>query len=162
MLNGLINYIPAIKYGNLVDNAELNPAISQSATVAITSAQLLALATTPITLITTTASGTAIILDSMVFEMNPTSTTYTVAGAENIVIQYNNSTTTGSIMSAVIPQSVITSGSAGYYYLTATNVAGGLVVVPNTGITLGVTGNLNPTVGTGTAKVILNYYIVTL
>lgn len=162
MLNGLINYIPAIKYGNLVDSAELNPAISQTASITLTSAQLLALGTTPVQIVTTTTAGTVIIADSVVFEMNPTSTTYTIGGAANVIFGYNAVTTTGSILGGGIPQSVVTSGSAGYYYLAGTTPNAGLSVTPNTGITIGLTGNANFTAGTGTAKVTLNYYVLTI
>ena len=161
MLNGLINYIPAIKYGNLVDNAELNPATVQSATVNLTAAQLISMGNTPVTLITTTAAGTAIVPTSMVFEFNPTSTTFTTTGAIALVFGYNSVTSTGNIMSATILAKVITSASAGYIAMEQTAVTSGFVVVPNTGLSLGTDG-LSFAAGTGTAKVFINYYIVTI
>ena len=154
MLNGLINYIPAIKYGNLVDNAELNPAISQAVQVNITAAQLNAINTTPVTLITTTAAGQLIIPQSVIFEMNATSTTFTSGGA--LSVTYNAGST--NLMGGTIPASVVTSSSAGYYQV---DVSGnGQTVTPNAGLTL--YGGTNFATGTGTAKVFLNYYIITI
>ena len=155
MLNGLINYIPAIKYGNLVDNAEINPAISQSTTITLTSAQIKTLNSVPTTVVTTTTTGTVIVPQSLVWEMNGTTTTYTSGGVVNLV--YHGATT--NLLAVTIPASVVTTSSAGvlHQYETATSNT----LTANTGVDIyAATGDF--TTGTGTAVVTLNYYIVTL
>lgn len=168
-------YIPAIKYGNGVavdemdfvsagpiGNAGINPSISQTVTVNLTSAQILGMFGSPVTLVTTTTPGTAIILDSAFLEVPLTLTTYTAGGT--IVINYNGTTSTsGGVLSSGFPSSVfLTATAAGYYMSGQTNTSAGVTtVIPNTGLSIG-----NQTAafagGTNTAKVTVNYYIVTL
>lgn len=155
-------YIPAIKYGNLVDNGDINPALTQSTTVSITSAQLLALASTPVTIVTSTIAGTCICVESMLFEFTATTTSYAAGGL--VELCYNNNTAAGNILAADIPVNFITAPTVGanFFLSAASAPAAGITPVPNTGISLGVRGTTNFTTGTGTAKVILNYYIVTI
>jgi hypothetical protein len=169
-------YIPAIKYGNLVDNFDINPQISQTATLLVqstsytttvgetvttsTAVGLLTLGTTPITIVTTTAPGQAIAVDSMAYEFVPGTTTYTSGGVIELV--YGTTTTTGNIMANDIAIATVTSGSAGYYYTAATTTTGGAVITANAGISLGIRANANFATGNGYLRVYVNYYIITL
>ncbi len=117
---------------------------------------------TPVTLVTTTVAGTAIIVDSAFIEVPFTLTTYTAGGA--IVLGYNGSTATGAgVTQSTFPASIMqTATAAGYFYSGQTGtIAGVMSAQANVGISIG-----NQTAafagGTNTAKVILNYYIVTL
>ncbi len=178
-------FIPAIKYGNAVTSDEvdlsgatgdvtftagnpttstqsitaLNPAIGQTAVKALTSAQILALNSTPITLVTTTVGGTALVLQSLVFEMNGTSTTYTAGGALSVV--YHGFAT--NVLAGTIPSTVVSTASSGALgNVNAYEALGtGLIVVPNCGLDI-TNATTNFTTGTGTAKVFVNYYIITI
>lgn len=160
MLNGLLNYVPAIKYGNLVDNAEINPSLTQSTSISLTSAQILTLCTNPVQIVTTTTSGTAIVVESCFVEVLNTATTYTSGGA--IIVAYNGSTATVAGAVSTLAVGAFNSTATGYYTLgQSTTASGALVVNANTGITIGMQ-TANPANGTGTIKATLNYYIVTL
>ena len=92
--------------------------------------------------------------------MNPSSTTYTAGGA--LMVGYNASTTTGNLLNATIPTTAVatTTTTAGYTFVACTSTAAG--VTPNVGISLGVASATNFATGTGTAKVFVNYYIITI
>src|SRR5258708_4752135 len=90
-----------------VSNAQLDPSLLQYATVNISSAQLLALHGTPVALIAAPASGKAILLDSLLFEMTTTATGYTSGGP--IVPVYHGAT--AGLLSPAIPASVVTASA---------------------------------------------------
>lgn len=122
-----------------------------SVTVSLTSAQILALHTTPITLVPA-VSGKSIIVDSYVFTMNFVTSAYT--GANNVEFRYTNGT--GTKVAADTPSTVldISSGTANYL---GTNTASLLSV--NSPV-VAVVPTANPAAGAGNAVVTINYRLV--
>lgn len=133
--------------------------VFQNATVAVSSASILAMEATPVSILAAPGAGLAIVVDSIIFKMVATSTAYASGGAVSFV--YHG----GSVAahSGSIPATVVNAGSAGTSYTqlgppTATN---GTTLTANTGIDItNATGAF--TTGTGTAVVYIEYHIVTL
>ncbi len=179
-------YIPAIKYGNAVTSDEvdlsgatgdvtftagspsagtqsvtaLNPAIGQTITVAVSSAQILAMSAAPVSIIPAPGSGKLIVVDSVVFEMIPTTTSYTSGGV--VSLNYSGTSTT---LVGTMPAVNVTTGTAGvanpYILVAAANTSQTAPPLANTAVVLtNITAGF--ATGTGTAKVIANYQIITL
>ena len=129
--------------------------------ITISSAQLLALNTSPVTLIPAPGAGFATFVESMVFEMNRTATAYTAAGVTGAGLIYAAST---ALITQALPTSIFTTAGAGQ---SITAVAGGhvgtngITITANAAVQLYSAG-ANLAAGTGTAKVYLTYSIITL
>ena len=132
---------------------------SNTATINITSAQLLAINTTPIPLVAAPAAGQALVIDALFFEMTATATAYT-SGATVFPV-YHGATT--GLLSSTVPASIVTATgpSTTYNYLSGVElVSGGFVPTTGTGIDLYSATNF--ATGTGTAKVQVWYKLITL
>lgn len=129
--------------------------------IPLTSAQLLALNTTPVTLIPAPGAGFAAFLESMVFEMNRTATAY-AGGTGGVNAVYAGAT--GTAVSAVIPATVFTTAGAATTLLAigGQHVVGSTAapILANTAVQL--FANAALTTGTGTAKVYVTYSIITV
>jgi predicted RecA/RadA family phage recombinase len=143
-----------VAYGNL------DAAVLQEATVAITSANILGMNASPVSVLAAPGAGKAILVEGILFEMTRTSTAYANGGA--VSFQYH--TTTASVPHAgTIAASLVTTGGAGsaQTWLGPNVGTNGLVIPANEGIDI-----TNATAafitGTGTAKVFIKYRIVTL
>lgn len=127
--------------------------------IALTSAQLLALFSAPVTLIPAPGAGKAIYVEYMVFEMNRTATAYTGANTTSLV--YHGSTTA---ITLPLLGTVFTTAAAAQTVTVVSGLGGatnGTPLTANTAVDLA-TATANYAAGTGTAKVFLKYSIVTL
>jgi len=138
----------------------IDSSIAATATVALSAAQLIAMGTVPVSILAAPGAGKAILVKEILFEMTRTGTAFTGGGAINF--QYH--TTTGSIPhSGAIPASLVTSGGAGTAQTALGQNTGsnGLVIPANEGIDI-TNATAAFATGTGTAKVLIKYRIVTL
>lgn len=134
--------------------------VPKIACVALTAAQIIAMGTTPVSILPAPGAGKAILVDSILFGMTRTGTAFTGGGAINF--QYH--TTTNSVPhSGTIPATLVTTGGAGSAQtrLGPDVSSNGLVVPANEGIDI--TNATAPfAAGTGTAKVFIRYRVITL
>lgn len=123
--------------------------------VNLSSAQILALNATPVTLIPAPGAGKLIIVRGITFKMVTTATAYANGGA--LEFRYTNAS--GAKVTADIAAGVVTAG-AGTSYTAVAGVTTSLTGVVNSPIVID-----NATAafitGTGTAVITLNYEIVT-
>lgn len=121
--------------------------------VALTSAQILALNSTPVTLIAAPGASKIIIVEDILFEMTRTSTQYANGGA----LEFRYTDGSGAKVSADIASSVVT-GAAGTVYNYVGGVIASFTPVVNAAVVID-----NATAafitGTGTARVFLRYHI---
>jgi hypothetical protein len=127
------------------------------ATVPLTAAQIIAMYTTPVSLIAAPGAGLAIVVNSILFEMTTTATAFTGGGAVSFVY------TGGSVscVTGTITTGTITAGAGTSQTLMGPSAAtNGIALPSNTGISI-----TNATqvfaAGTGTAVVKIAYTIVT-
>lgn len=142
-----------------VSTANLASSVTQSVTVALTSANILAMFGAPVSVIAAPGAGKALIVDNFLFEMTRSATAYANGGV--VTFQYH--TTTSSVPHAgSVAASVVTGGAGTVQTYLGPNVgANGLVIPSNEGIDI-----TNATAafitGTGTAKAFIKYRVVTL
>lgn len=131
-----------------------NGAEKQTAVVALTAAQIIAMGTTPVTLIAAPASGKCIIVDNISFKMTTTATAFTGGGA--VEFRYTNAS--GTKVTADIAAAVITAAAG----VSFTNVRG---------IEASLTGTVDAAIvirnatavfasGTGSAVLTIDYHVV--
>jgi hypothetical protein len=127
--------------------------------VPVTSAQLLAMFTTPVSVLAAPAAGQAIVVQQIAFEMIATATAYTSGGTVNFVYHGGSVTpVTGTVAAAIVTATgpttvVITLGPNIVSTGNAVTNAVGIDITNATGAFL---------TGTGTAVVHLFYSILTL
>ncbi len=146
--SGNISVLGGVSYGFL------------RAQVALTAANLLAMYTTPVSILPTPGAGKALIINRLIFEMKRTATAFASGGAVNF--QYHTST---SIIphAGTIAATVLTGAGAGTTLTILDDLGGtnGLAVPANEGIDItNASGAF--TTGTGTAIVFVEYSILTL
>lgn len=124
--------------------------------VALSSAQILALNATPVTLIPAMGAGTVIVVAGVTFKMVTTATAYASGGA--LEFRYTNAS--GAKVTADIAAGVVTAG-AGTSYTSVAGVTTSLTNVVNSPI---IVDNATAafTTGTGTAVVGIRYNVFTL
>lgn len=126
-----------------------------TAVVSLTSAQILALNATPVSLVAAPGTGKAIIVRGITLKMVTTATAYANGGA--LEFRYTNAS--GAKVSADIAAAVVTAG-AGTSYTSVAGVTTSLTPVVNSAIVID-----NATApfitGTGTAVVTVSYDVVT-
>ena len=134
--------------------------IHQVASVALSAANLIAMGTTPVSILSAPGSGKVIVPSLIVFEMTRTSTAFTGGGA--VSFQYHT-TTTSVPHSGSIPATVVTTGGAGTaVIMLGPNVgSNGLVLPVNEGIDI-TNATAAFAAGTGTANVFFYYRVITL
>jgi hypothetical protein len=128
--------------------------------ITITAAQIIALNTTPITLVAAPGAGLALVLEGIVLEVNRTATAFTGGGAVGPVY----AGATGTFLTAnQVAAADVTTGGAGQVnrFLTPASPAGGLAISANTAIQL-FAATANFAAGTGTIKAFVTYSVVTL
>jgi len=129
------------------------------ALVSLTSAQLLALNTTPITLVPAPGAGVAIAIFAIYMEYKYNSVVYTINGA-TLQFDYNNA---GSALKTTFAETGFFDQASSQLALIApATVHGALTVAANQPYTLGATGGSNMTLGNGTAGLFVYYTLVNL
>lgn len=178
--------MPAIKYGNAVTSDEvdlsgatgdvtftagdpqagtqsvtaLNPAIGQTRTTSLTATQIQGMYGTPVSVVPAPGAGKIVVVDSYVFSMTPTTTSFTAGGVVRLIYNSSASTTVAGTLTA----NCVTTGNAGLtnnYFITGVNSSFTAPGVANAAILI-TNDSAAFATGTGTAKVIVNYQIVTL
>lgn len=122
--------------------------------VSLTAAQIIAMGTTPVTLIAAPASGKCIIVDNISFKMTTTATAFTGGGA--VEFRYTNAS--GTKVTADIAAAVITA-AAGVSFTNVRGIEASLTGVVDAPIVI-----RNATAvfaaGTGSAVITIDYHIV--
>lgn len=123
-----------------------------SDTVTLSSAQILALFGTPVAVIAAPLTGLIAIVDRILFQMLPTATQYAAGGV--VTFQYSGG---GVVHTGSIAAAVVNAATASYTTLVAVGATG----LAATSITVSnATGAF--TTGTGTAKIQIDYHLVSL
>ena len=123
--------------------------------VSLSSAQILALHATPVTLVPAAGAGTVIIVDRVILKMVRTSTQYDSGGA--VELRYTNAS--GAKVTADISASLVT-GTAGTAYSSVAGVTTELTPVANSPIVID-NATAAFTTGTGTGVATVQFRIVT-
>lgn len=118
--------------------------------ITLTSAQILALFTTPITVIPAAGAGTVIVVNKLVAKLPYVSTTY--AGANALEVRYTNAA--GAKATADLPTSFLNSASTAYYKAIEASVA----PVENSPVVVAIP-TANPTVGNSTIVLEIEYAV---
>lgn len=151
------DYLTGVRWMNAGTKASPTWSPLSPVTLAVTSANILAMFATPVNLIAAPPTGYALLVNNVIFIMTRTATAYANGGVVNLVF------TGGSVSphASTMPASIVTTGGAG----VALNQNGpaiqanGTVVPTATGIDI-----TNATAafitGTGTLKVIVDYRVV--
>lgn len=143
-----------------IQSSELAQHVIRTATVSLSAGNLVAMFTTPVSILAAPGAGYAILIDQWLFEMMRTGTAFTGGGTVNL--RYH--TTTSSIPHAgTVASSVVTTGGAGTSLIAlGPNVgANGLVIPSNEGVDI-TNATAAFAAGTGTAKVFVRYRIIQL
>lgn len=127
-----------------------------TAVVTLTSAQVLALNTTPITLVAAPGTGNAVIFDGATAKLVFNSTAYTDSSGV-LTIAYTNSS--GVAVGPTIPASFVTT-SSGTAYAYVPPVATELAPAVNAPLVIYCT-SANPTAGNSTIQVTIQYHVLT-
>lgn len=156
-------FLGTIYYDKLVPNsgaspltsAQIDPQLTQRARVTLSSAQILALNTTPVTLVAAGGAGTYVSVDEVVATLNAGSAAYTGANAANVT--YTNgagAAATGTLSSSFLNTTASTTGAV-------KTVASAVAPVVNAPVVISV-GTANPAAGNGTMSLDIVYRIVTI
>lgn len=123
-----------------------------SDTIVLSSAQILALFATPVVVIAAPLAGLIAIVDRLLFQMLATATQYASGGV--VTLQYSGG---AAVLTGSIAAAVVNSASVSYTTLVGAGVTG----LAATAITVSnATGAF--TTGTGTAKLQIDYHLVSL
>ena len=138
-----------------VGTADLNESLVQFIQVSLSSAQILALSATPVTLVPAPAAGKIVIVDSILVKMVRTATAYANGGA--LEFRYTNAS--GAKVTADVAAALVTGGAGTAYAhvggieASITPVAAAAIVVNNATAPF--------ITGTGTAQISISYRVIT-
>lgn len=151
------DYLNGVTWVNV--GTKLSPVWSPNGgfvTFNVTSANILAMFTTPVNLIVAPPAGFAIVVNNVLWQMTRTATAYAAGGVVNLVY------TGGSVVphSGTVPASVVTGGAGVVLNNNGpVSAANGIVVPTATGVDI-TNGTQLFTTGTGTLKVYIDYSVV--
>lgn len=131
-----------------------NGTVKQTVTVGLTAAQLIAMGTTPVTLIAAPGSGKCIIVDNISFKMVTTATAFTGGGA--VEFRYTNAA--GTKVTADIAAAVVTA-VAGTSFTNVRGIEALLTGVVNAAIVI-TNADAAFAAGTGTATLTIDYHVI--
>jgi hypothetical protein len=130
-----------------------------SASVTLTSAQLLALHGTPITLVPAPGAGVVIYPTQIVLEYKYGTVAYTING-DSIILDYNNA---GSALKQTFAETGFFDQTASQIgFLDGVVARAALTVAANQPFTIGASGGSDMTLGNGTLVVYIYYALITL
>lgn len=137
---------------NSITSAQIDTALIQGAVVTLSSAQILALSATPVTIVAAPGAGKTIVIYDVLFRMVASATAYASGGA--VSLQYH----TGPIAAtSTVAAAVVNAGSAGTKDNVMIPVAAASITQNDAVEITNATGAF--TTGTGTASVHIRYYI---
>ena len=139
---------------SVVGSITQNGVVKQSVVVTLTAAQIIAMGTTPVSLIAAPGAGKCIIVDNISFKMTTTATVFTGGGA--VEFRYTNAS--GTKVTADIAAAVITAVAG----VSFTNVRGIEALLTGTVDAAIVIRNATAAfaAGTGSAVVTIDYHVV--
>jgi hypothetical protein len=136
--------------------SNLNEDVARTVTVNLAAADIIAMGTTPVSLIAAPGAGKITLVESITLKMVRTATAFTGGGA----LEFRYTDASGAKVTADIAASVVTTGGAGTEYNSVAGVTTSLTPVANAAIVI-----RNATAafadGTGTATVTLKYRVIT-
>lgn len=139
-----------------VTSAKIAEAVMQFVQVPLTAAQIIAMGTTPISLIAAQGAGKIIIVHSILFKMVRTSTAFTGGGA----VEFRYTDASGAKVSADVAAALITTGGAGTAYAHVAGIEASITPVANAALVI-TNATAAFAAGTGTAQVSISYRVVT-
>ena len=141
---------------SIVSSANLEEQLSRTVKVTLSSADILAMNPTPVSLIAAPGTGKIIIVEGILFKMVRTGTAYANGGA----VEFRYTDASGAKVTADVAAAVVTTGGAGTAYAHVAGIEASITPVANAAIVV-----TNATAafisGTGTATVTLYYRILT-
>lgn len=140
---------------NSVTVAQLTPAVFTEVTVNLTTAQVLALNTTPITLVAAPGATSYVVVDEVRFKMVFNSIAYT--GSNNMEFLYTN--LSGTQVAAAVPAASLNAAS-GTTLVVAPKVTTEFTPVLNAAVVVGVP-TANPAAGNSAVSLMVRYHVVT-
>jgi hypothetical protein len=145
------------KAGNLIVGGATKVAWS-TASFSLSAAQIIAMGTTPVTIIPAPGTGKAIIIGEIIVEINTTATAFTGGG---VVHFYYHGQTTEVMAQTLAATSITAAAGQAIMILEPVQTAAGSVVTKEVGIDI-TNATAAFAAGTGTAVVTVEYAIVTL
>jgi hypothetical protein len=139
-----------------VSSIKLADDIAHTVQVPLAAANIIAMRTTPVSLIAAPGSGKILIVESIVFKMVRTGTAFTGGGA----LEFRYTDGSGVKVSADIAATVVTTGGAGTEYNQVGGAAASSTPVANAAIVI-TNATAAFAAGTGTAQASIKYRIVT-
>ena len=136
-------------YGTTAGGASI-----QTSVVPITSANFLALRTTPVTIVPTPASGKCNIVDNISFKMTATATTYANGGA----VEFRYTGTSGTKVTADVAAAVVT-GAAGVSFTNVRGIEASLTGTVDAPVVV-TCASADFITGTGTAVITIQYHVI--
>jgi hypothetical protein len=137
----------------LSGNYTQNGVIKNSTTVSLTAANLIAMGTTPVTIIAAPGVGKCVVVDNITFKMVTTATAFTGGGA--VEFRYTNAS--GTKVTADVAGAVVTAG-AGTSFTNVRGIEASLTCVENAPVVI-----RNATAafaaGTGAAVLTIEYHV---
>lgn len=153
--SGAINITPFSGQSvNITGSITQNGAAKQTAVVALTAAQIIAMGTTPVSLIAAPGAGKCIIVDNISFKMVTTATAFTGGGA----VEFRYTDASGTKVTADIAGAVITAG-AGTSFTNVRGIEASLTGTANAAIVIR-NGTAAFAAGTGSATLTIDYHVV--
>jgi len=131
------------------------PGGSGTVHVSLTAAQIIAMYTTPVSLMAAPGTGMAIIVDNITFKMTRTATAFTGGGA----VEFRYTDASGAKVSADVAAALVTTGGAGTAFANVRGIEASVTPVANAAIVV-TNADAVFAAGTGTAVVTIQYHIV--
>jgi hypothetical protein len=125
-----------------------------AASISLSAAQIIAMGTTPITLIPAPGAGRVIIVSDITMQMTRTGTAFTGGGA----VEFRYTDGSGAKVTADIAAALVTTGGAGVAYASVGGIEASITPVPNAPIVID-NATAAFAAGTGTAKLNIAYRI---
>ncbi|MBV9448560.1 MAG: hypothetical protein JO345_21960 [Streptosporangiaceae bacterium] len=153
-----VNLFRVDQSGNVYGSGVSNTPLQQVAQVTLTSANILGMNTTPVSILPAPAAGQVLMIDAIFVQTKPGGTQYASGGA--VTFQYHGTSTnphTGNVTAAQI-----NAATAKYVYL-GPNTSGAIDLSAVAGLGLDITNGTGAfTTGNGTAVVTVYYTTITL
>jgi hypothetical protein len=131
------------------------PGGSGSAHIALTAAQIIAMGTTPVSLIAAPGAGRVIIVDNITFKMVRTATAFTGGGA----VEFRYTDASGAKVTADVAEAVVDTAGAATEFANVRGIEASLTPVANAAIVI-TNATAAFATGTGTAVVSIDFHVV--
>lgn len=137
----------------LTGNYTQNGVIKNSTTVSLTAANIIAMGTTPVTIIAAPGAGKCTVVDNVTFKMVTTATAFTGGGA----VEFRYTDASGTKVTADLAAAVVTAG-AGTSFTNVRGIEASLTCTANAPIVI-TNADAAFAAGTGTAVITIEYHV---